>query len=89
MTRCSSSLFPSCFSAKAVYKFLSSCASTLPATLLEMWQGVWRSSLYNFLHLPPTHSWVEIFSPESCSQTPSVYVLPIMWETTSIFNTNR
>jgi hypothetical protein len=82
MPRCSGSLFLSCFTAKIVYEFLFSCASIFTAHLLELWQGVWSSSIYDFLHPPPTHSWVKIFSPAFCSQTPSVYVLPIMWETT-------
>jgi hypothetical protein len=43
---------------------------------------IWRSSLCNFLHSPVIYpSWVQIFSLHPCSQTPSVYSLPIIWET--------
>jgi hypothetical protein len=37
----------------------------------------WSSSLCNVLH----PSWVQKFSYAPCSQTPSIYVLPLMWET--------
>jgi hypothetical protein len=43
---------------------------------------IWSSSLCNFLHSPVTSS---LLGPNillrTCSHTPSVYALPLMWET--------
>jgi hypothetical protein len=44
---------------------------------------LWSSSLCNVMHSPVTQSsLVQILSLEPCSQTPSVYVLPLMWGAT-------
>jgi hypothetical protein len=43
---------------------------------------LWSSSLCNFLQPPITHfSWIQIFSSAPCSQTSSICVLPLMWDT--------
>jgi hypothetical protein len=41
---------------------------------------LWSSSVCNFL-LSHVTSYLHIFSSEYCSHIPSVYVLPLMWET--------
>jgi hypothetical protein len=50
--------------------------------ILDEKYKLWRSSLRSFLQFPSLHlSSVRIFSSAPCSQTPSVYVPPLMWET--------
>jgi hypothetical protein len=42
---------------------------------------LWSSSLCNFIHSPVSSSlWGQTIFSEPCSQTPSVDVLPLMWE---------
>jgi hypothetical protein len=82
----SSDLFYSGFPTKTLYFFLS---SSTRATFSLIWQAyIWgwvqhikvshgaTSSILLLLH----PSLVQIFSLEPCSQTPSVYAHPSMWE---------
>jgi len=49
---------------------------------------LWISPLYSFLQPPGTSSMVQIFSSAPCCQTPSVYVLPTIWDTV-LFHTEH
>jgi hypothetical protein len=50
-------------------------------TLGEQYRSL-SSSLCSFLHSPVTSpSWAQIFSSALCSQTPSAYAPPSIWET--------
>jgi len=88
-----SGLLPLGFQTKILYAFLVSSMHVTCFAYYRLWfdhpNNIWWSVQVmkllimqfssSLLSLPPSQ--VQIFSSAPCSQTPSVYVLPVVWDT--------